>query len=203
MEKKVKWMNQYSKLFAKAMKKIGREDYKKLEHMYRNRYMNHLCSKEFEEYLKYTSMTLELIYAAITFAQICLEIGLTLEEAQEIWEEHIAKSKRNMLRMVIVIVDSMSRGYEKVVDFLKNDANIHMKDESLTYELLESDGKKLEYKITRCAYAEIFEAYGIRRFCKVFCNNDLCLCAMQKKAKFIRHSDLIDGDCCHDELIKL
>ena len=53
MEKKVKWMTQYAKLFAKAMKKIGRKDYKKLENLFRNLYMEYMCSDEFEEYKKY------------------------------------------------------------------------------------------------------------------------------------------------------
>ena len=75
MEKKVKWMTQYAKLFAKAMKKIGRKDYKKLENLFRNRYMDYMCSDEFEEYRKYGTMPIEKVYAAIAHAKICLEAG--------------------------------------------------------------------------------------------------------------------------------
>ena len=50
---------------------------------------------------------------------------------------------------------------------------------------------------------EVFERYGIKSFCKVFCDNDLCMSVMHRKAKFIRHSDLVDGHCCHDEVINL
>ena len=81
MEKKVKWMTQYTKLFVKAMKKLGRKDCKKLENLFRNRYMDYLCSEKFEEYKKYGSIELEKVYAAITHALICLENGISLELA--------------------------------------------------------------------------------------------------------------------------
>ena len=36
-----------------------------------------------------------------------------------------------------------------------------------------------------------------------FCNNDLCMNTLHKRAKFIRHLDMIDGECCHNEIIKV
>jgi len=63
--------------------------------------------------------------------------------------------------------------------------------------------EKLEDKITRCAYVEIFEHYGIRNFAKVFCNADLCMAVMHRHTKFVRHSDLVDGECCHDKIIRI
>ena len=42
----------------------------------------------------------------------------------------------------------------------------------------------------------------MRGLCKIFCLTDESAYAnLQKHVKFIRHSDLADGKCCHDEII--
>lgn len=202
MEKKVKWMNQYSKLFAKAMKKNGRSDYKKMENLYRNRYMDYMCSKEFEEYTKYGSVALEKVYAAITHAKVCLEFGISLEEAKKIWEEMILQEERKRNALLCGLVDNLKSGYKMVANYLEKEARKHKANESMTFETLKCGEEKTEFKVTRCAYVEIFEYYGIRSFCKVFCNSIHCLDVMQKSAKFTKQSDLIDGDCCHVEFVK-
>ena len=203
MEKKVKWMTQYSKLFAKAMKKFGRKDYRKLENLFRNRYMDYLCSEEFEVYKKYGSITLERVYAAITHALICLEIGISLEEAKRIWEEMIEQADKKRALFLCKLVDKLKNGYQIVANYLDKEARKHKADESMTFEILKSGDDKSEFKVTSCVYIEIFERYGIREFCKVFCNNIHCLDVLHESARFTRHSNLLDGDCCHLELTKL
>jgi len=197
MEKKVKWMTQFSKLFAKAMKKIGRSDYKKLENMYRNRYMDYLCSDEYEEYREHGSIELEIVYAAIAHTKICLEIGIALEEAMRIWEEMMIASERKNRRMLCSLIDNLKNGYKMAANHLEKEARKHKADESMTFEVLKRDEEKLEVKISRCVYVEIFEAYGLRELCRVFCNNIHCLDAMEKSAKFEKYSSLLDGECCH------
>ena len=203
MEKKVKWMTQYSKLFAKAMKKIGRKDFRKLENLFRNRYMDYLCSEEFEEYKKYGSITLEKVYAAITHALICLEIGISLEESQRIWEEMIEEAEKKKALFLCKLVDKLKNGYRIVANYLDKEVRKHKADESMTFEILKTSENQAEFKVTRCAYLEIFECYGIREFCKVFCNNIHCLEVLKESARFTRYSNLLDGDCCHVELTKV
>ena len=203
MEKKVKWMTQYSKLFAKAMKKIGRKDFRKLENLFRNRYMDYLCSEEFEEYKKYGSITLEKVYAAITHALICLEIGISLEESQRIWEEMIEEAEKKKALFLCKLVDKLKNGYRIVANYLDKEVRKHKADESMTFEILKTSENQAEFKVTRCAYLEIFECYGIREFCKVFCNNIRCLEVLKESARFTRYSNLLDGDCCHVELTKV
>ena len=53
-------------------------------------------------------------------------------------------------------------------------------------------------------YVAMFEYYGIREYCKIFCMSDTQAYAnLTKHIKFVRHSDLSDGPCCHDEVIRL
>ena len=203
MEKKVKWMTQYTKLFVKAMKKLGRKDYKKLENLFRNRYMDYLCSEKFEEYKKYGSIELEKVYAAITHALICLENGISLGEAFRIWEEMIVQEEKKKAVFLCTLVDKLKNGYKLVANHLDKEARKHKADESMTFEILKTTDEKAEFKVTHCMYLEIFESYGIRDFCKVFCNQTQCLERMHKSLKLTRYSNLLDGDSCYVELKKI
>lgn len=52
-------------------------------------------------------------------------------------------------------------------------------------------------------YVEMFLCYGIRQLCKIFCNTDrIAYSGLTRHVRFVRHSDLSDGDTCHDEIIK-
>ena len=197
MEKKVKWMTQYSKLFVKAMKKIGRRDYKKLENMFRNRYMDHLCSEEFKEYTEHGSVIWEKVYAAITHAQICLEMGITLEEAIRIWEEYIVVDEKKFKCTMYSLLDCLKNGYKLVANYLEKEARKHKADQSMTFEVLKRDDDKLELKINRCIYLEFFEKYDMKELCKVFCNEIHCVEKMEKSSEWIQDAHLFEHECCH------
>ena len=202
MEKKVKWMTQYSKLFAKAMKKIGRSDYKKLENLFRNRYMDHLCSDEYEKYAKHGSIALEEVYAAITHAQICIEIGISIEEAMCIWKECIVADARKKANVMCGLLDNLKSGYKLLANCLEKEARKHKADESMTFEVLKREDDKLEVNISKCLYVEIFEDYGMRRLCRVFCDRLNCLTNMQKSANYEKQESLLDGECCRMSFVR-
>ena len=59
----------------------------------------------------------------------------------------------------------------------------------------------VEYRISKCMYVEMFECYGIRSLCKIFCNTDTrSYAGLTRHVRFVRHSDLSDGPCCWDEV---
>ncbi len=73
---------------------------------------------------------------------------------------------------------------------------------SLTYDYFNVSEGKIEYCISKCVYIEMFEQYDIRSLCKIFCMTDTASYEnLPKHVRFIRHSDLSDGSCCHDEVI--
>ncbi len=52
-------------------------------------------------------------------------------------------------------------------------------------------------------YVEMFAHYGIRPLCKIFCNTDLiAYSGLTRHVKFVRHSDLSDGNACFDEIFR-
>ena len=200
---KKRCVNKYSKLFADTMRQYNRNDTEKLYDEFKTRYLAHLNSKKFKEFSKYKTMRLEKVYCAITFAQICTELGYSLDEAQKIWEETLTKKVKKLANNLCKFVDNLPNSYKIITSLLYKESQNRISENCLTFEVLKCNKEKLEYKISRCAYVEIFEYYGIKKFCKVFCNNDLCMNAFNKRAKFIRYSDLVDGNCCHDEIVNV
>lgn len=63
--------------------------------------------------------------------------------------------------------------------------------------------KTHQYRISKCMYVEMFECYGIRSLCKIFCNTDTrSYAGLTRHVRFVRHSDLSDGPCCWDEVYR-
>lgn len=53
-------------------------------------------------------------------------------------------------------------------------------------------------------YVEMFAFYGIRELCKIFCMTDIqAYTNLVRHVRFVRHSDLSDGDCCRDDIYRL
>ena len=194
----------YARMIAKAMKKAGRSDYCELESAFYRRFRAHQQSEIYREYLaKYPSIGVEKVYIGITFAQVLMQRGCSLDEALELWETRMIAGKRRVLERFIRLIDRLGMGYDTVGKWLDKDKQARDRDGLILYSQYHYNSRELEYKIHTCMYVELFEHYGIRRFCKAFCNNDLCMCVLQKSAKFIRYSDRVDGDYCHDKLINL
>ena len=76
-------------------------------------------------------------------------------------------------------------------------------DGSIDYDIFEVREHSIEYAISGCRYVDMFEAWGIRRLCKIFCETDTRSYArLTRHVEFVRHSDLSDGPSCHDEIIE-
>ncbi len=191
----------YAKMFVRSLRKAGYQQ-PELFAAYKARFLQYAESPEYRRFSQFQTMGVDKVFAAITHAKICMEAGIPMEEALRIWETYTAGTIRRIFRGACRAIDLLPNGYRILAGLLYKDAQQRAKEKCLTYEMLSFTEQKLEYKITHCMYIEAFEAFGLRPFCKAVCNSDLCMQAMQKKARFIRYSDLADGDCCHDELVK-
>ena len=76
MSEKEKYAVKYAKMFFRTMKEIGRDDAEHLYEVFYTRYIEHLNSKEFQDFSRYKTIILEKVYCSITHAQICLELGI-------------------------------------------------------------------------------------------------------------------------------
>lgn len=99
------------------------------------------------------------------------------------------------------IINHLPNSYQIAKKWNTSDHAKRVKDGSLTYDYFNISDDKIEYRISKCMYIEMFEYYGIRSLCKIFCLIDeYAYAQIPKNVKFIRHSDLCCGDCCHDEI---
>ncbi|MDO4356100.1 MAG: L-2-amino-thiazoline-4-carboxylic acid hydrolase [Clostridia bacterium] len=181
-----------------SMRKSGSrcEDHrfsKRLERMY--------ASDIFRQHNVYPSMGVDRIYAVIA---VCLELkddGMSDPEIID-FVNRMFEARRKPLRVLLKGIDLLPDCYQIAKKWNIGDHAKRTADGSFTYDsFVVSDGK-IEYTISKCMYAEIFEYYGIRSLCKIFCLTDeFAYGQLTRHVEFIRYSDLSDGNCCHDEII--
>lgn len=141
------------------------------------------------------------IYAIIA---MCLELkkeNLSQKEIIDIINSGF-KKLRTFFMALEKIINILPNSYQIAKKWNISDHENRVKDGSITYDYFNVTEGKIEYRISKCMYVEMFEYYGIRGLCKIFCLTDeVAYANLPKHVKFIRHSDLSDGECCHDEVI--
>lgn len=146
-------------------------------------------------------MSVDRIYAVVA---ICLEFKNDGMSDTEIinFVDQMLESRRKLLRVLLKGIDLLSGCYQIAKKWNIGDHTKRTADGSITYVSFVVSDAKIEYTISKCMYAEIFEYYGIRPLCKIFCLTDeFAYGQLTRHVEFIRHSDLSDGNCCHDEVI--
>ena len=192
-------VKKYSKTYRKilALKGYPAEDIQ----AYEKRLAEMYASDAFRKHNVYPTTNTEYVYAVIA---MCLELkkhGLSDREIIDTVNAGFA-AKRNFFKYLIRCIDLLPNSYQIAEKWNISDHDKRVKDGSITYDIFNVSEGKIEYSISKCAYVEMFETYGIRPLCKIFCMTDTTAYSnLQRHVKFIRHSDLSDGDSCHDEII--
>jgi hypothetical protein len=198
MEKLVK---KYAKLYRTALKANGFSDIDLRVEAYEQRLKEMYISQAFETHNVYPTMDVSKIYAVIA---MCLELkqdNYSDKEIIDIVNSGFAKLRKAFM-LLEKIIDSLPFAYQIAKKWNIADHESRVKDGSITYDYFNVSEGKVEYRISKCMYIELFEYYGIRSLCKIFCITDeTAYSNLTKHVKFIRHSDLSCGDCCHDEVI--
>ena len=198
MEKSVK---KYAKLYRTALKTNGFSDIDSRVASYEQRLIEMYASQAFEAHNVYPTMDVSKIYAVIA---MCLELkqdNYSAKEIIDIVNSGFAKLRKAFM-LLEKIIDSLPFAYQIAKKWNVTDHKNRVKDGSITYDYFNISEGKIEYRISKCMYIEMFEYYGIRSLCKIFCITDeTAYSNLTKHVIFIRHSDLSDGDCCHDEVL--
>ena len=104
-----------------------------------------------------------------------------------------SNQEKKRFEVLLKIIDVLPNSYRIAEKWNLSDHEKRVRDGSVTYDVFEVSTGKIEYCIS--------EYYGIRRLCKIFCITDEHEYAnLARHVKFVRHSDLSDGPCCHDEI---
>jgi len=191
-----------SRLYRKALEKQNFSDAEIKTHQYENRLRDMLASPAFNTHNVYPTMNVPLIYAVIA---MCLELrDLGLSDGEIIaFTDIVYAGRRKIFDTLIRIVNLLPNSFRITKKWNISDHAKRVQDHSITYDSFSVSKDAVEYRISKCMYVEMFECYGIRSLCKIFCNTDTWSYAgLTRHVRFVRHSDLSDGPCCWDEVYR-
>ena len=196
-----KTIRSYAKIYRKALfeGKIKDVDDEITSYEKRLREMYH--SESFQKHSGYPTTNAVHVYAVIAMCLGLKRFDLSDSQIIDIINSGFS-TRRNFFRRLLRCIDMMPNAYQIARKWNISDHDKRVKDGSLTYDYFTVSEGKIEYSISKCVYVEMFEAYGIRSLCKIFCMTDTTSYEnLPRHVLFIRHSDLSDGNCCHDEII--
>lgn len=198
IEKKVKG---YAKLYRRALAAAEIPDTGEKSAAYEKRLSEMYASDDFERYSQYPTTDASHVYAVIA---MCLELKrFDLSEPRIIDVINSGfRARRDFFRRLLRCIDLLPNAYRLAGSWISAEHDRRVKDGSLTFDYFTVSEGKVEYCISRCVYIEMFEQYGIRSLCRLFCMTDTAAYEnLPRHVRFIRHSALSDGSCCHDEII--
>ena len=191
-----------SRLYQRALKIQNFSDVESKTRQYENRLRNMLASPAFSAHNVYPTMNVPLIYAVIA---MCLELhDLGLSDGEIIiFTDIVFAGRRKIFDTLIRIVNLLPNSFQIAKKWNISDHAKRVRDHSITYDSFNVSEDAVEYRISKCMYVEMFECYGIRSLCKIFCNTDTrSYAGLTRHVRFVRHSDLSDGPCCWDEVYR-
>ncbi len=197
-----KLIDKDTKLFRNALKEKGIKDAGRISEQFRKRLTDMFSSELYAEHDVYPTINTPHVYAVIA---MCLELkGIGLADSEIIDTVNTAfKVRRGFFHTLIYTVDLLPNAFRIARKWNINDHDKRVRDGSITYDLFDVKDDRVEYSISKCRYVDMFEAWGIRGLCRIFCMTDEASYALlTRHVTFIRHSDLSHGDCCHDEVIR-
>lgn len=199
IEKNIK---SYSKYYKSLLSNEGIKGIDQRMTSYEKRLADMYNSDGFRAHNIYPSTNVSFVYAVIA---MCLELkamGYTDDRIIPAVEKSM-ESRWNAFVRIIKFIDLFPFSFPVVRIWNKSDHADRIKDGSITYDSFTLEKDKIEYHICKCMYVEMFEHYGIRPLCKIFCNTDrIMYSGLTRHVNFVRHSDLSDGDACFDEIFR-
>lgn len=199
MDKTVK---QYANLYGGAIKRKGLADVKEKTQAYAERLEKMYASEQFKAHDLYPSIDTKKVYAVICMCLMLKEYGLSKDEIIDTVNDSFRKLKKAFW-CVEKVIDVFPSAWNVAKKWNINDHRNRVADGSITYDYFNVDDNSVSYSISHCKYVDMFDDFGIKEYCKIFCMSDTQAYAnLTRHVNFVRHSDLTDGDCCHDEISK-
>ena len=193
-----KTVKKYGKIYRKILDMGKYTDPDAKQNDYEKRLAEMYASEKYKEHSVYPSTNTDHIYGVIA---MCLELkgfGLSDQEIIDSINSGFSR-RRNFFKNLIRCIDLLPGSYQIAKKWNISDHDKRVQDGSIFYDQFDVSEGKIEYNISKCVYVEMFETYGIRPLCKIFCMTDTTAYSnLKKHVAFIRYSDLSDGECCHD-----
>ena len=131
------------------------------------------------------------------------EVRILIPFLQDLYKEFSKEKILNVLEKTIKEIakiqgEELSKEYGKNVDAFLDTLKFWTKDDALEIDVLEKSDSKLSFNVTRCKYAEMYNALGISDLGAVLsCNRDAALIeGFNPKASLDRKETIMSGDKC-------
>ena len=197
-----KSIKEYGQIYKAVLDNEGFQDAIKRLSDFEKRLSNMYASEQFRQHNIYPTMNVPTIYAVIA---MCLELkdaGMSDNKIIDALDKGFEK-RRTFFKKLIALINKLPNSFNIARKWNINDHAKRVKDGSITYDYFNVSKDKVEYSISKCMYVEMFNTYGIRPLCKIFCITDeFSYACLTNHVNFIRHSDLSDGPACNDEIIR-
>ena len=195
-----KAIKNYGKYYRIALTKAGLDDIDGKMAAFEKRLRDMYASENYRKHNIYPTTDTTYIYAVMA---MCLEVksfGYSDKETIELVNRGF-ESRRRFFKIMIAIINILPNSFNIAKKWNLGDHEKRVKDGSITYDYFTVTEDKVEYSISKCMYVEMFDEFGIRPLCKIFCKTDeFAYAGLTRHVNFIRHSDLSDGPACYDEV---
>ena len=195
-------MRKYTKLYRAELLRRGDAHAEKKAVAYADRLSTMYASELFQTHNIYPTTDATLIYAVIA---MCLELrdeGNAYESIIE-FSDGMFRRRKKFFAALEKLVNLLPCAWKIARKWNIDDHAKRVADGSIGYDFFKAEDGRIEYSISKCAYVDMFEAYGIRPLCRIFCKTDeFAYASLTRHVEFIRHSELATGSCCHDEVIR-
>ena len=131
------------------------------------------------------------------------EVRILIPFLQDLYKEFSKEKILNVLEKTIKEIaktqgEELSKEYGNNVDAFLDTLKFWTKDDALEIDVLEKSDSKLSFNVTRCKYAEMYNALGISDLGAVLsCNRDAALIeGFNPKASLDRKETIMSGDKC-------
>ena len=200
MDKRIR---KYTELYRKALIKKQLADTEGKSASYEKRLREMYESEAYKNHNVYPTMNVDLIYAVIA---MCLELkgfGFSNQEIMD-FSDIVFEKRKKFFTVLEKAVGVLPGTYKIAEKWNIDDHEKRVRDGSITYDSFDVQDGRIEYRISGCRYVDMFEYYGIRPLCRIFCKTDTAAYSqLTRSVKFTRYSDLSDGDSCHDVIERI
>ena len=195
-------VRKYAKLYRAELVRQGDDAADEKAAAYAERLAKMYASEQFAAHNVYPTTDATLIYAVIAMCLELREQGLIDAEIID-FTDCVFRTRKKAFAVLEKLIGVLPNCYKIVEKWNIDDHAKRVADGSIGYDLFEVGDGRIEYRISRCAYVDMFDAYGIRPLCRIFCKTDeFAYDNLTKRVTFVRHSELATGDSCHDEIMR-
>jgi hypothetical protein len=197
-----KRMRRHVLAFCKVVAHAGVVDADACVASFERRLASMFASDLYQAHNVYPTMDVEHVYVVIAMCVELRERGLCDEKILDAVNAGFAARWR-FFSVLLALIDRLPCAWAIVRAWNVSDHKKRVADGSIDYNRFEVSEHSVEYDISGCRYVDMFQAWGVRPLCKVFCETDTRSYArLTRHVEFVRHSDLSDGNSCHDQIFE-